>query len=83
MRYDSSEKTPSVLTWSDTAGLAAALCAAYPDADRLSLDPQALIPLVLDLPAFYDPAPPPGQRALQSVLWTWMRLADDGGVTVV
>lgn len=63
------------LSWTDETALARALCAAYPDVDRLALSSDSILALVKDLPDFRDPATPP-PRKIEAVLWNWMRLAD-------
>jgi FeS assembly protein IscX len=65
------------LSWSNLPGIAAALLEAYPDADRLALNHDRLLEIILALPGF-DDAPAPAQpKCLDHILWTWMRLADD------
>ena len=67
-----------LLTWADTSGIAGALAAAYPDADRLSIPESELLRMVRALPGFHDVAQPPTENHLKSILWTWMRLAGSG-----
>ena len=67
------------LFWSDVTGIAEALCRAYPEEDRLAVDAPRLKEMILALPEFGDKPNPPRQAYLDSVLWTWMRLADEGG----
>lgn len=64
------------LTWSNQAGIAAALLKAYPEADRLSLGREGLLRLIQSLPQFHDTGTPPQPACLDHILWTWMRLAD-------
>jgi FeS assembly protein IscX len=64
------------LSWSNQTDIAAALLEAYPDADRLSLNHDRLLHLILALPAFSDATVPPRPACLDHILWTWMRLAD-------
>jgi len=66
------------LLWDDTTGIAEALCAAYSDVDRLTVDHQNLSEMILRLPQFAG-GPPPSRQMLDHVLWTWMRCADAGG----
>jgi FeS assembly protein IscX len=63
------------LYWSDAPGIAKALLAAYPDADRLAVSREDLRVMVEDLPAFADTIKPT-DRVLSHVFWTWMRFAD-------
>lgn len=65
------------LSWSDQDRLAEALWAAYPEQDRLALDPEALRRLIVALPDFNDKPEPPGKPWLDKILWTWMRIADE------
>jgi FeS assembly protein IscX len=65
------------LSWSDQDRLAEALWAAYPEQDRLTLDPEALRRLIVALPDFNDKPEPPGKPWLDKILWTWMRMADE------
>lgn len=64
------------LTWSKPADIAAALLAAYPAADRLSLDHARLTHMISSLPGFDDTSVPQQPAQLDHILWTWMRLAD-------
>lgn len=64
------------LSWSNPAGIAAALLQAYPETDRLSLSREQLLQLIRALPGFTDQTPPPGPAWLDHIRWTWMRLAD-------
>ena len=66
------------LSWSNQTDIAVALLEAYPEMDRLSLNHDRLLPLILALPAFNDTPVPPRPACLDHILWTWMRLADDG-----
>ena len=63
------------LSWSNQADIAAALCGAYPDVDRLSLNHDQLLQLIHSLPDFDDTPTPPLPASLDHILWTWMRLA--------
>ena len=63
-----------VLLWHQTADIAAALCVAYPDCDRLRLSKDDIINYVRQLHNFHDPAVP-DLRQLDHILWTWMRLS--------
>lgn len=68
------------LSWSDRDSIARALILAYPDTDRLDLTLDDLKRMVCGLPGFAGPPEPPRKAHLESILWTWMRLADqDGG----
>lgn len=67
------------LSWSQQDRLAEALWAAYPEQDRLTLDPEALRRLIIALPGFNDAPQPPSRAWLNKVLWTWMRIADERG----
>lgn len=66
------------LSWSDREGIAQALIETYPTADRLKLSLDQLKEMVTLLPAFAGPPEPPKTAHLESILWTWMRLADEG-----
>jgi FeS assembly protein IscX len=66
------------LLWNDATGIAEALCAAYSDVDRLSINQDDLARMISTLPQFAD-GPPPSRQALDHVLWTWMRCAGDNG----
>jgi FeS assembly protein IscX len=66
------------LTWSDPSGIASALLKAYPEADRLHLEPAALRDMIESLPGFGRPEGAPSPDRLRHILWTWMRLADGG-----
>lgn len=66
------------LSWSDRDRIAEALAQAYPETDRLSLSLDDLKGLVVALPGFAGPPEPPREAHLESILWTWMRLADEG-----
>jgi FeS assembly protein IscX len=66
-----------LLSWSDTAGIAAALHKAYPETDRLSLDSAALGQMIRSLEGFHDNPDPPAPAHLNAVLWNWMRFAGD------
>lgn len=66
------------LSWSNQADIAAALLETYPETDRLSLTHEQLLNLIHSLPEFKDDPLPPKQACLNHVLWTWMRLADNG-----
>lgn len=66
------------LTWSDEPGIAKALCAAYPETDRLALNPSALCALIVSLQNFEDAPEPPRPQSLTAILWQWMRFADEG-----
>lgn len=68
-----------LLSWSDQTGIARALIRTYPDTDRLALGVNELRSLITSLPGFAGPPHPPSESYLRSILWTWMRLADDGG----
>lgn len=63
-------------SWNDRENIAEALNQSYPDAERLDLSLDALRGLVTGLPGFCGPPEPPGAAHLESILWTWMRLAD-------
>lgn len=63
------------LSWSNQADIAAVLLKEYPETDRLSLDHDQLLKLILALPAFRDAPTPPQPACLDHILWTWMRLA--------
>lgn len=67
------------LTWSDRDSIARALVQAYPDTDRLALTLDELRRLVCALPGFSGPPEPPRKAHLESILWTWMRFADEDG----
>jgi len=63
-------------SWSDRENIAKALIQTYPDADRLEMSLDDLCALVTALPGFDGPPQPPRAAHLESILWTWMRLAD-------
>jgi FeS assembly protein IscX len=67
------------LSWSNSTAIAAALLEACPETERLSLTHEKLLRLIHALPAFDDQPIPPQPKYLDHILWTWMRLADDGG----
>lgn len=62
------------LTWPHINALAAALNAAYPDVDRLSLSPATLAALISDLGGADVPAL--SDDDANAVKWQWMKLAD-------
>lgn len=64
------------LSWSDRESIARALIETYPTADRLRLSLDELKEMVTLLPQFAGPPEPPKTAHLESILWTWMRLAD-------
>jgi FeS assembly protein IscX len=64
------------LSWSHQADVAAALLEAYPETDRLALNHDRLLKLILALPGFDDLPSPPRAACLDHILWTWMRLSD-------
>lgn len=64
------------LSWSDRESIAKALIETYPTADRLKLNLDELKEMVVLLPEFAGPPEPPKPAHLESILWTWMRLAD-------
>jgi FeS assembly protein IscX len=66
------------LSWSDREGIAKALLQAYPETDRLALSLDDLKGMVTALPQFSDRPEPPKKAHLETILWTWMRLADEG-----
>ena len=66
------------LSWSDRESIAKALIESYPETDRLALSLDDLKGMVVALPAFAGPPEPPKTAHLESILWTWMRLADQG-----
>lgn len=68
------------LSWSDRESIARALIETYPSADRLKLTLDELKEMVTLLPEFAGPPEPPKQAHLETILWTWMRLADAGEV---
>lgn len=67
------------LSWANSVDIATALLEAYPETDRLALNHDRLLPLILALPGFNDTRMPPQPKYLDHILWTWMRLADDAG----
>ena len=67
------------LSWSDRDSIAKALAEAYPETDRLALSLDNLKNMVTRLPGFAGTPEPPRKAHLESILWTWMRLADEGG----
>ena len=67
-----------LLSWSDRTGIAEALHQAYPETDRLALGVDDLVRLIDGLPQ-KPSTPPPSEKFLQSVLWTWMRISDEAG----
>lgn len=64
------------LSWSDRESIARALIETYPTADRLKITLPELQEMVTLLPEFAGPPEPPKTAHLESILWTWMRLAD-------
>jgi FeS assembly protein IscX len=66
------------LSWSDRDRIAEALAEAHPETDRLALSLDDVKDLVRALPGFAGPPEPPRKAHLESILWTWMRLADEG-----
>jgi FeS assembly protein IscX len=67
------------LSWSDRDSIARALIQTYPDTDRIALTLEQLKGMVNALPGFEGPPEPPRKAHLESILWTWMRLADEDG----
>ncbi|MDF3024032.1 MAG: Iron-sulfur cluster assembly [Alphaproteobacteria bacterium] len=67
------------LSWSDRERIARALIETYPTTERLKLSLDDLQQMVVTLPDFTGPENPPKRAHLESILWTWMRLADDTG----
>ena len=67
------------LSWSDRDSIARALIQAYPDTDRLALNLDDLKCMICALPCFAGPPEPPRKAHLESILWTWMRIADEDG----
>ncbi len=67
-----------LLSWSNQTAIAAALLAAHPETERLSLGRDRLLQMIVALPGFNDKPVPPQPACLDHILWTWMRLADDG-----
>jgi len=67
------------LSWSDRENIAKALMQNFPETERLSLPLDQLKQMVVSLPEFSGPPEPPKPAHLESILWTWMRLADEGG----
>ena len=68
------------LSWTDRETIAQALQQAYPETDRLALTLDTLKSMVTGLPHFAGPPEPPKPAHLESILWTWMRVADEGRV---
>lgn len=60
--------------WHDTDLIAQGLALRFPDADRLALDHDDLVTLVLQLPGFVDRGPPKDSRLLDMILWRWTAL---------
>lgn len=69
------------LSWSDRERIARALIETYPTTERLELSLDDLQQMVVTLPDFTGPENPPSRQHLDSILWTWMRLADSGEET--
>ena len=67
------------LSWSDRERIARALIETYPTTERLKLSLDELQQMVVTLPDFTGPENPPKRVHLESILWTWMRLADETG----
>lgn len=67
------------LLWSHQNRIAEALIATYPETDRTALSLQKLEEMIVALPGFSDQTEAPTESHLNHILWTWMRLADDGG----
>ncbi len=66
------------LTWSDRESIARALIETYPTAERLKISHDELQQMVITLPQFTGPDNPPKPAHLDAILWTWMRIADEG-----
>lgn len=66
------------LAWTDRDDIAKALIQTYPDADRLALSLEDVQAMVVSLPGFADAPEPPRPAYVEAILWTWMRLADEG-----
>ncbi len=66
------------LSWNDRENIARELQQTYPETDRLSLRLEDLKTMVTGLPHFAGPPEPPKPAHLESILWTWMRFADEG-----
>jgi FeS assembly protein IscX len=65
------------LSWSNSAAIVEALQREHPETERLSLNRDHLLQMILALPEFGDRHIPPLPACLDHILWTWMRLADD------
>ena len=66
-------------SWNDRENIAKALLQTYPETERQELSLDALRTMVVALPCFGGPPQPPRHAHLESILWTWMRLADQDG----
>lgn len=66
-----------LLSWKDRESIARALIRTYPDVDRLSLSLDELKKMVTKLPGFAGAPEPPKPAHLETILWTWMRFADE------
>lgn len=76
-----SQHVESPLTWGQIKDIAQALVRYYPDVERLDCSPEDIRQLVVALPEFDDDPAPPSDKTLDSILWQWMRLADeDAGI---
>jgi len=65
------------LSWKDRELIAQELMQAYPDTERIRLSLDALKAMVTALPNFSGPPEPPRKIYLESILWSWMRLAGE------
>ena len=72
-----SSRIDAPLKWAQIRQLAQALVHYYPDVERLNCTPEDVRQLVVALPEFQDTPEPPSIDTLNSILWQWMRLADE------
>ena len=77
----SSQSSRPPLEWAQIKEIARALVHYYPDIERLDCTREDVRQLVVALPEFQGGAEPPSGETLDSILWQWMRLADeDAGI---
>lgn len=72
-----SSQMSAQLKWSQIKQVAQALVYYYPDVERLDCTREDVRQLVVALPEFQDDPSPPSDKTLDSILWQWMRLADE------
>lgn len=72
-----SSQAKAPLKWAQIKQIARLLTHYYPDVERLDCSPEDVRQLIVALPEFKDDPEPPSRETLDSILWQWMRLADE------